>query len=536
MCVRFRRDEQGIALITVLAVITILSTLAITSLSYATGSLDLSRRDQDWNAALAAAEAGVDDYVLHLNQDGNYYNYSATSPDPAPPDGNMAFTGWVKVPGPANPASFRYTRDKSTIGVDGNIRVTSTGRVGKVTRSVESVVRRRNFLDYLYFTDYETLDPANYPRFSGDWSATVADTNCRRHQWGSPARDAGCTNIQFFGGSTRQDVINGPLHTNDTIRINGTPWFKGPTTTSWDDPAGKRWFDTTGSSAPIFAATSDPKYAGRLELPPSNSSLVKFTNAAPAANGCLFTGPTKIKLLSNGRAQITSPFTKSSNCLTGSQTSSTFTIDIPSDQVFYVQGIPAATSDPNYTSTCSFPTGFLPVENVDDDGPDYKCRDGDVFLSGVLKGQLTIGSANNIVIIGDTTYDTAPPGGSDVLGLIANNFVEIYHPVTSAGANISYSGGPTTKLDAALLAVAHSFRVQRHNRGAVVGNLTVRGAIGQVFRGPVGIIGGSGTLSNGYAKDYSYDTRLKYISPPHFIDPLKSVWLVRSYAEIKKQY
>lgn len=533
----FRKDEQGIAMITVLMVIVVLSTLAVSSLAYATGSLNLSRHDQDWNAAVAAAEAGVDDFVLHLNQDGNYYLYSATSP---PPDGNAAFTGWVNVPGPANGAQFRYTVDASTIGVDGNVRVTSSGRVGKASRSVTSIVRRRNFLDYLYFTDFETLDPANYS------DTAWADANCAKYQYAG--RDSSCTNIQFFGNATRKDTINGPLHTNDTIRISGTPDFKGATSTSWKDPAGKRWFDAKsgGGSAPTFATTcpgspppagcvADPKYAVTLDLPPSNSNLKNYTNPAPAANGCLFTGPTRIKLRSDGKADITSPYTKSSNCLSGPATSPV-TISIPSDRVFFVQPIPASATDPNYSSCSGYPSGILPASG-DAFASDFKCKAGDAFLSGVLKGQLTIGAANNIVIVGNTTYNTPPPGGSDVLGLIADNYVEMYHPVTSGGANISYAGGPVTDVQAAILSVRHSFRNQRYQYGAPMGTLSIRGAIGQRFRGPVGTFNGAtGAVMTGYVKDYVYDQRLRFIAPPHFIDPVKSAWLVRSYAEIKPLY
>ena len=54
--------------------------------------------------------------------------------------------------------------------------------------------------------------------------------------------------------------------------------------------------------------------------------------------------------------------------------------------------------------------------------------------------------------------------------------------------------------------------------------LTVNGAISQKFRGAVGTFGGDGT---GYIKDYNYDDRLRYISPPHFLDPVESAWHIQ---------
>jgi Tfp pilus assembly protein PilX len=526
---RRSRGDDGIAMITVLLVMMVLTTMALTSLSFATGSLNLSRRDQDWGAALSAAEAGVDDYVLHLNQNAAYYQYSDTN---APPDGNLAFTTWVPLPGPSNAASFRYSA-VSTVEKDGNVRVTSTGRVRNVTRTVTSIVRRRNFLDYLYFTDIEAVDPA---------ALGISGTGCTHHFYDSPSRSSGCQDIVFFGDSTRQDVIDGPLHTNDAILINGNPWFKGASTTSWNDPAGKRWRDDRGSgSTPIFASTCtapapadcvpDPKYAAPLDLPPSNLTLSVF--AARPYNGCLFTGPTRITLV-DGVADVFSPYTKVSNCGFPAQTTTPATatqrFTLPTDGVIYVQAVPTDPTNPNYSpiaNNCTVPSGIVPTG----DTTGYKCSSGDAFISGQLKGQLTIGSYGNIVVVGDTTYKTAPKdGGTDLLGLIADQFVEIYHPVNN-GSNTSFTGGPVTKVDAAILSVAHSFRVQNHATGPTVGTLHVNGAIGQKFRGPVGTTGGTG-----YIKDYKYDERLKYLSPPHFLDPVKSAWIVRTYAEVKTAF
>jgi hypothetical protein len=61
--------------------------------------------------------------------------------------------------------------------------------------------------------------------------------------------------------------------------------------------------------------------------------------------------------------------------------------------------------------------------------------------------------------------------------------------------------------------------------GANLGTLTVRGAIAQKFRGAVG------RGSSGYTKNYSYDTRLRYRSPPKFLDPVQAAWRVQTYNE-----
>ena len=97
------------------------------SMAYAIGSQPLSRHDQDWNAALAAAEGGIDDYIFRLNENDQYYLYSATN---LPPDGNQAFTTWVAVPNAATSAAMRYTVDTTNLTSQGAILLTATGRSG----------------------------------------------------------------------------------------------------------------------------------------------------------------------------------------------------------------------------------------------------------------------------------------------------------------------------------------------------------------------------------------------------------------------
>src|SRR4029077_11629256 len=73
--------------------------------------LPLARHDQNHESALAAAEAGVDDYLTNLAQNQNYCTYSARNPDPA---GNTAFTACTAVPaGNPNNQYFRYNVNTS---------------------------------------------------------------------------------------------------------------------------------------------------------------------------------------------------------------------------------------------------------------------------------------------------------------------------------------------------------------------------------------------------------------------------------------
>ena len=96
MTIRVRKDaEDGVVLVTVLLLTMIMLIIVAGTMAYAVGSQNISRRDQDWNSALSAAEAGLDDYLFRLNENDQYYLYNATT---APPDGNQAFNTWVSVP------------------------------------------------------------------------------------------------------------------------------------------------------------------------------------------------------------------------------------------------------------------------------------------------------------------------------------------------------------------------------------------------------------------------------------------------------
>jgi hypothetical protein len=554
--------EHGFALVTVLIALTALLALSAAAVSYGIGSQSLSRRDQNWNASLSAAEAGIDDFVFRLNENSNYFLYNATN---QPPDGNKAFTQYVSVPGGNTVSQFRYTTDVSRISADGTILITSTGKVGTTKRSVQATLRRRTFIDYLYYTDYETLDPALYtgPLFTGDSTYTPAQatTNCTRYAYAATPRASGCTEINFITA----DQVNGPLHTNDSFLVCGQPRFNGNTSTSWNKSSQPRYRTNSSCSGnnPVFANPGDPKYLPNLAMPPSNNAIKAET--AAGKGGCIFTGPTSITLNNAGTMTVSSPFSKQTNggCVVNG------TGSLPTNGVIYVQSVPSVTSDPNYTNGCPYsnPAHPLPGLIVTNDANVFGCRDGDVFVQGTLKGQLTIAAANNVLITNNITYNGGTTGTS-LLGLVANNFVYVRHPVqlqtttynpaqtsqpASCGSsfdrtdyiqnssnryvqricskNLTGSQSSPT-INAAILAVNHSFTVPYWQRGSSLGTLSVTGAIAQRFRGPVGTNSG-GSVITGYAKNYVYDQRLRYLSPPKFLDPIASAWGVAVWREIR---
>ncbi len=563
---RRRRDESGYALLTVLLAMFVLTTVVTGALGYALQTQVGSRRDQDYNAALAAARAGVDDLLARLNKNDTYWQtypgYSSTPsswdctnpawqrpwPTSPVPCGWGAGTpvGWVPVPG-SSTAAFHYDLDLSSTPVDGVVLITSTGKVGKVTRTVQVSLRHGGFGEFLYFTDFETVDPSNEAVYG--YNNGTAQSRCSKYYWAG--RDTSyCYDINFVGG----DTLNGPVHSNDAMLTLGNPGpvFKGPVTTSWPACNGvttpSRWpnrcYRPNGSTTPTFEKGLG--FRDVITLPGSIGSLRQYVDPAQTPTpGCLYTGPTRIVFNPDGTMKVWSTWSTTLNPGCGNPSAPwPQTLSVPQNNVIYVQDVPAAQTSPS--------SGACPVGSIGDGLPvandfnstlrESDCRSGTAYVEGTLRGKVTLSADNNVVVTGNLTY-AGGPAGIDTLGLIANNSVKVYHPVKctrtsggvcTAGQNLNRPNGTVFRdpvINAAILTLQHSFTVQMYQIGSSLGTLSLFGSFAQRYRGPVGT-----TLPSGYYKDYVYDTRLRYAPPPYFLDPVSSTWGPKTFGEIKPAY
>jgi hypothetical protein len=102
--------------------------------------------------------------------------------------------------------------------------------------------------------------------------------------------------------------------------------------------------------------------------------------------------------------------------------------------------------------------------------------------------------------------------------------------------NLSFPGatssGDNRYIYGSIQTLQHSFWVQNYNTGSALGTLSVRGSIAQRWRGAVGTSGGA----TGFAKDYSYDTRLAFSGPPYFPQWTNAAWGAVTTGEIKPAY
>jgi hypothetical protein len=170
--------------------------------------------------------------------------------------------------------------------------------------------------------------------------------------------------------------------------------------------------------------------------------------------------------------------------------------------------------------------------------PDFKgviFVDGNVAISGVLRGKVTVAATGNIVIADDMTYATDPGAGScnDLLGLFAGNDVvvadnTINAPVQGKGTSswFTYDDTKDEFIQGVVLAL-NQFTVENYQYGAdkaeaCEGTLTGRGClyltggIIQKTRGPVGTEYTYGAGGTGYIKRYSYDACAATSPPPYF--------------------
>lgn len=552
-----RQSDAGVALVVVLSVILVLTILVTAGAAFAVKQRSQVRDNQDWQAALAAAQAGVDDYTSKLNQDSIYWKYGRTSSyctgctflNTGPSVSNTAFAGWTTIVGVTGRGQFRYDVDNSLYPTRGIVKLRASGKSGSEIRTIEVQVRRGGFIDFLYFTDYELLDP------------TVSGSSCTPQYWYDNTSRCG-TNITFIPA----DSINGPAHSNDAMLMctgtrsgtpNNGPVFNDRISTGYDGSltSGRKWRRSTSSGCsstinPYFKVSGDPRGPVILPLPPSNTDYIAETNpAVTTPTGCRYTGPTKIVLNSNGTMTVTSPATKNphpvAGCANGSTTGQT--VNIPTSGIVYVQNVPATadqfTKTPNTTSACTTSSGRVtnngvgyPIANEDqtqEAAYRYSCTNGDVFLSGSMNGRLTLAAENNIVAVNDITY-AGGVAGDDLLGLVPNQSVLVYHPVNSSRNNITIPGrtaAPNTfTIQAAMFAVNKSIRVMNWDEGNPLGTLTIYGSMAQKFRGPVGTNSG-GSVTNGYTKDYNYDYRLAYDAPPKFLGPVVSPFIATLWTE-----
>ncbi len=173
---------------------------------------------------------------------------------------------------------------------------------------------------------------------------------------------------------------------------------------------------------------------------------------------------------------------------------------------------------------------------------------GNIGVSGVLNGKVTLYSKGTIVLLDDLRYSNDPVKGVclDILGLLTDRDIVVADNALNMPANISsstdYHNVDDTKdvtIHAVMMALNTSFRVQNYASGPSNVNdcetvqngrgcIYLSGGLIQQARGPVGT--SWGTSGTGFAKRYAYDHCAVVSPPPYF--PTTGRFLENRYIEL----
>lgn len=301
------------------------------------------------------------------------------------------------------------------------------------TAEIEVLMQRDSFSKFSYFTDNEPL-------------------------------------IYFTTG----DVINGPVHTNGTFNMQGSPEFNGFVSSP------NEWEAHPGGASPVFNGGTNFELPGGRDLPEQAQIDLLRTNS-----DLTFTGAKEVTFFVNsndGYVRVAEPGCLSVTCF-------------------------------NDYRLADYNAGEVIIS-----------VDGDVKVKGTLKGKVSLHSTDDIDIVSDVYYNTNPlvdSTSTDLLGLIAQDEVRVDRWAHSQ------NGSSDLTIHASIMAM-DKFVVEDYQYGSFRGDLNVVGGIVQRERGAVGTFGGySGTT--GYSKNYIYDERLLQEIPPSF--PRESIFTIVYWKE-----
>jgi hypothetical protein len=557
------RAEDGITLIIAVLVMFVAGLLVVAAFTAADGDIQLSHDSTVQKQAVYASLAGIQEYQYHLEKEPDYWQTceapSSTVPENKYEHYEIKLLGANGHEACSTSAPFE-TMIESSGAAANTFRVESIGCAGKQTitncttaEAAESAKHTDNlqvrksvasfkstgFLQFVYFTRYEDEDPALYePKADCEtYYETKSGTKTTK-------RSSECALIEFVTG----DGVKGPMHTDDKSVMCGSPEF-GRTGRSIPDKIELNggWVSVCGGTNPIFNTASKNYTVGKELIPPtSDESLSSYVESVNR-----FTGTTQLTL--NG--------TTNKITVVNSE-GKTSTINWPENGLIYVEA---------GKNSCEYKYTSHGADGPEEKEAESECAN--VYVHGTYSKSLTIAATDDVIIAG-STYPTSvagslgsEPSGTATLGLIATQFVRVYHPVAETyKANKSGKGGYTCNsgdtykgsgiceyenspegcdapnlnatqdgealgygfgtqeniwIYAAILSTKNSFVVDNYNCGNQLGKLNVYGAIAQNFRGIVGTSG-----NTGYIKNYTYDERLATDEPPYFLQPLNTGWEV----------
>jgi hypothetical protein len=453
------RNEEGIAMLTVLAITVLLTVLAVVFLDVMNGEAARSKTAVTHETAYQAAEAGIDEYISKLVDDRLYYVHFVH-----PGESTRRSTASARTVGPSQTwqqsdgGSWTYPNGKDTwygsvkLGnaFEYNLEIVPPSSAQPLIR-ILSTARPVGDTDARNWRELEVLvRPSSLSDFQMFAAADIS--------YGSSATTygkiyAGIDNNGVKHSVNHDGVAYGDIYAENKITGNATMM----------------------NGALKYSAFTTPSVTKPIPTPIRFSSflasLVDIRGAA-GAGGVILDTPTVdawwLTFQANGQIQIQS-CTKNA-------------------------GKPIGDAKP----TCT----LQPPQNVPNNGAIYVGQP--VIVSGIVNGRVTIGGASDIYVGGNLTYQT---DGDDVLGLVAsrNLIVAQWVPtvltwraatIAQSGTWRSYGYDPVTNT----------------NEQDYVGNFKLTSA---TFTGSTAVYAGA-SMSLFNSRVYQYDQTLLYLPPPWF--------------------
>lgn len=513
--------EHGFTMIVALGVMLVTSLLLVATFTAADSEIHLSRENTTASQAYYAALAGIQEFEYQLQNNPDYWQSCQA---PAAYEGEQRYEVRIltaseyKEGSECNPSNPFKSVIESKGPLANTFRIESVGCAGRpkmttceaqkrptvATRRLVATFQVTGFLDYVYFTKYELIDPSLYSH----------KAKCEEY-YESGKRSSECETLIFAEG----DSVNGPMHTDDAANVTcssklsfGRKGHEPPDAVEID---GGTWPSCGGSEPTYYTATKSYSKGVELSPPESDSSLQAYVERGPPQDNELY-GRNELVLNGTNNTITDKYWVK----VKGVATEETRELEWPANGLIYVA--------PNTEFGCNYTYKNDSSDAADNSTENEQERGcGTVYVHGTYSKSLTVAAESELVINGNLIPKGVSAGeaptGTDTLGLIASKFVRVYHPCTGSGNGSGYLENPW--IYAAILSTDHSFIVDNYECGSPMGKLGVYGAIAQKFRGAVGTVGYGGQTS-GYIKEYKYDERLATDEPPYFLAPLKAGWKI----------
>lgn len=502
-CIKGVSRQEGLAMPTVIILFLVIMIFTASALSIAMNQVQMNTRYLGSVDALHYAEAGLNEYLWHLNKVDS---------------GAIALEQNISI----GDGIYRIQYIEGSVN-DGYIRLRSTGfhvDYPDNIRTIEVTVSKRSFTQYVWLSGSD-ISPDGQ---------TVWNAGPNMHEW------------------------HGPYHTNGTLNIWGSPKFHDRVTFSTKHPnSGNQWSIRTTSGSPYGVAVLNtttflagmPEHVSAVTFPQNNSELKQRAILSEEGKH-YYNGMTAIYLKGNSYDVRTYDsdegvwkyngvsYTFGSSA---DEKTTTPSVALPANGVIYIDGLP---------------------------GNQWRRQTGDLYISGELNGHLTIAAAQDIYITGYDPTDWREPqtqssGGNparlprgastggltytsntdSLFGLIANRNIEILYNNWPRHAQNGNNDTALQRWWSSNRDVA-PFNISLYGAYmAINGTVTYEGR-GSYSKGVATVIGSMiqnrrsafASGSTGYGRSYTHDPRLLYQTPPYFLEPSESGWEINEWREV----